>query len=204
VPLFRVINTMQMTSGLPDDASVNVFHLTGLAPFAAETELGVNWATFQNVIQSFYGDQVAQTGHSLRVYAMADPEPRRPVATITWGFSSAPTGETMPHEVALCLSYQGEPISGEEQASRRGRMYIGPLKVSEIGDGRPFTTTLEDITDGFAAFVDAMGTEGYQFVVYSRLHGTSTLPTSAWMDNAFDTQRRRGVAATSRVTVSLA
>lgn len=192
-----------MATGLPEDDAVNVWHYQAADDAHNTTNVISAWTAFVNTWQPFLPNTVAQNGHMIRLYKMADPEPRRPFVTYTFNLTSAPSTEAMPHEVALCLSYQALPESGEEQGSRRGRMYIGPLRVSEIGDGRPFLTTQQDLVDAFEAFVDDLTANSTEFLIYSRLHNSSVLPEQAWMDNAFDIQRRRGVAPTSRYTVSL-
>jgi len=104
-----------------------------------------------------------------------------------------------PREVALCLSFKGSPTgSGMPTGFNkkwRGRIYIGPLTQTTLDEERPdigVRNTLLDLggdifTAGGDGFVWAVGSENVQV-------------SEAWVDNEWDTQRRRGLRPTSRVT----
>lgn len=125
----------------------------------------------------------------------------------------------LPSEVALCLSYHGDLTGLQEEAPdgpdlgtkvdrpkarRRGRLYYGPFSVnalSAVQAGRPITG-LRDCLIGIGdhllngdwrppgAIID--------WVVWSTVNQDDTPVVGGWVDNAFDTQRRRGISPTIR------
>lgn len=134
------------------------------------------------------------------------------------------TKGNMPSEAAVCLSFAGTPEVGLVQSRRRGRVFIGPLRYDALeyvgGDMRPisdFRTDLIMAAQRMATEVDGTA----EWVVYSRPFagrgeivrpGRSTLPAiparpgttvnidEVSVDNAVDTQRRRGTRPTLRQT----
>lgn len=203
MPVFRVMSTIVMDSGLPIDAVVNTFHVQASDDPAHWTELLGNWETFQVAIKGMYPSPVATSGHTIKVYNLSDTEPRAPDFEGDWSFGSLTTAAELPSEVAICLSFQGARTSGLVQARRRGRMFLGPVKQSLCVDGRPDMTFAGGVLSEFLAFTAAEAVDGVQFGVWSRVNEGFVIAEQAWIDNAFDTQRRRGLAPTTRATVDL-
>ena len=93
------------------------------------------------------------------------------------------------------------------KARTRGRIYIGPLNIDAITNesGDPtypapdnmFISTLKESAENFAARVAA---GGYTWCVWSQRELAMRFVTQGWVDNAWDTQRRRGVAPTTRTS----
>lgn len=197
--LFRAISSKVMQSGIPEDAAQNTWHFQG--SFDASIGAAVT-AAWQQFMRDVYGgvppNPVAQTGHTLKIYALSDPEPRAPVWDVGWSFAASPSGTPLPSETCITISYQGARVSGTDQARRRGRMYIGPLSTGTMTDGRPDSATISSMVTAFQTFHAAIATAGVTFVVYSRTNDAGVAVTDGWIDNAFDTQRRRGVKATAR------
>jgi hypothetical protein len=108
----------------------------------------------------------------------------------------------MPPEVAICLSYQAAKISGVPQARRRGRVFIGPLNTSAMGtDGRPATAFINALVGAADALKDPAGAPDWDWSTWSSFDPTvSTVIDNGWVDNEFDTQRRRGRKYTTRTT----
>lgn len=134
----------------------------------------------------------------------------------------------LPPEVACCMSYQGTPTGGVVQARRRGRVYFGPFNNAAVNganvDPRPSLGLRTTITESFQQMLTATDTAA-EFVVYSRPYagrdaipreGRATLPAIAarpgttvgvdqiWIDDEFDTQRRRGLVRTGRTLLAAA
>lgn len=132
----------------------------------------------------------------------------------------------LPAEVAICLSYQATPGPGLVQRRRRGRVYFGPWNAAVIGmvgqASRPTSVIRDVIADSFQHMLTATDPD-FEFVVYSRPYagrdaivrpGKSTLPAIAprvgvgvgvdqlWIDDEFDTQRRRGLQRTGRTLIT--
>lgn len=205
--------TIPSRTNIPRDAVVNTFHFTGLgerSEFPAEI-IGRLDAFYTGTVAGT-GDSISQymstellfTGARAKFYDMDDPEPRAPFADESLGLTqgSPITAMNLPGEVALCTSYRGDLQSGQNPARRRGRLYIGPLNTGALATvsnqpTRPaadFIATVADATERLAS----ESTLGIRWVVHSRVAGTNTAIQYGWVDNAFDTMRKRGVDPTSR------
>jgi len=209
----RVQARLLNDSALPENAAMNVWHFLTPGAVSAST------ADIKELLEDFYEDVGAYLSSGLtgvgelRFFDLEDAPPRAPVDTLSMAFT--PGGALqLPHEVALVLSFQGPQISGTPQARRRGRLFIGPLDgdvaQTGTGDARPTAAALNAIT----AAAEALMTQvTYAGIVWSVLSPTSAGPepwtagdlsagfvtiTNGWMDNAFDTMRSRGLAASSR------
>lgn len=103
--------------------------------------------------------------------------------------------------MALCLSFQADRVPGQPQARKRGRIYLGFLRESlNDGTGRPTSAAITTILDAYEALYDAIDsiTDAGTLAVWSGVDGAAWPVTTAWIDNAFDTQRSRGVVPTSK------
>lgn len=196
----RIMVSLNMASGIPEDRSVNTFHVTG--PTVPDpTGLNVVFQTYYTALKPWFPAEVAEFAHNVKVYNLADPEPRVAIYDENFDFATAPTGDPLPSEVALCVSYHVAYAPGEPKARYRGRHYIGPLNTTALGaDGRPDPDLVTDAAGAFSDLNDDLASMDSWFLgVYSRTDATMRQPiTGAWIDNAFDIQRRRGLAPTSR------
>jgi len=203
--------TIFPTSNLAADASTNTFSFEAASLPAVSLGILPSLEIFYKSLVSIFPNTVRQDVHTLKAYDRADPEPRQPVFTRTFDFTAAPGGAPLPPEVALCLSFQGEPVSGEPQARKRGRIYLGPIRQDRVGtDGRPTQGMLTSVLDAATALKaagDASTT--WYWAVWSPTTAAASTPALAnvpiengWVDNEFDTQRRRGRVATFRQTFS--
>lgn len=155
-------------------------------------------------IKGLFPATVATTAHVAKIYDLDDPEPRAPILQQNWSLGTAASGNALPSEVSLCLSYEGARVSGQDQKRRRGRMYLGPLDTGTCtAAGRPEPAGITTIQNAFLAFLVDMDAANAVFGVYSRSNDVLVVPATAWVDNAFDVQRRRGLDATERNTLSL-
>lgn len=209
---WRVIATIPCGNNIPEDVVQNTWYFESPgAPSPADAP-----ALF-DLLEQFYHDidtyLAAQYGPDcvLTFYDMSQPEPRVPIyedtATLLMG-----SGQSLPAEVALCMSYQGDRVAGANQARRRGRLYFGPLD----GDynttvnfvTRPTSSIITGIRDAGLALMTASAAAGFTWSVYSptifastgELNAAYTEITNGWVDNSFDTQRRRGPDSTTRTT----
>lgn len=153
-----------------------------------------------------------------------------PVQAGTGSLSVAAGGTALPDEVACVISLRGstwaaQPVERpdgsdhDEKVDRprqrhSGRLFVGPLAANSIdstsGIARPstaFRTCLLDaaerLHDDVFADQPAGGALATTWCVWSRKDGAMYPITDAQVDDAFDTQRRRGVAATIRTTRAL-
>lgn len=213
--LLRAQVAIPRDTGLPEDVSVNTFHFstTNAAPYAAaRTAIASALSTFYGGFDEYLG-QVNGGPASVKFYDLADPKPRAPLAApSTFALVTGTNANPLPEEVAICLSFQGAQTSGTSQARRRGRVYLGPLDaLSTISGGRvqPGATYIGAIRTAAAGLLAAAAASAdFDWVVYSPTNAALggaveawyTPVVSGWVDNAFDTQRRRGPTATTRVT----
>lgn len=203
-------------SGIPADDAVNTFYFqsSGIDAAAVATSAQGKLTTFYQAI-----DGPLLSGASIvgplrtQFYDLTDPAPRVPILegtiTVTLGI-----GAGLPSECAICLSFQGDVVSGQSQARRRGRVYIGPLDadVATASGGRVTVAAASVTALTGAASTLAGGTPALEAIwsvfspttagpapwVESTLESAMTFVTNGWVDNAFDTQRRRGTEATAR------
>lgn len=129
------------------------------------------------------------------------------------------TDAPLPKEVAVCLSFHGDltdvpesvPVdpAGPENdlrlaSRRRGRIFLGNLalnaQVAET-DGARVNPNLQRtlVLSAERLMNDAdFATRGITWVVYSRKADVSHDVVGGWVDDAFDVQRRRGLAPSAR------
>lgn len=157
-----------------------------------------------------------------------NPAGGSPLATATWaGFAAAGVPGALPGEVACCLSMNADLTNVPEEAvddadvdaqperpasRRRGRIFFGPLTSQALSGSVPErpNAVLKNILLGLGSALanptnptlTAVGTE---LVVRSDsgFAGASYPVIRVSVDDAFDTQRRRGVASTARVTLAV-
>lgn len=198
----KVMARLQMDSGVPNDAVVNVWHADCTLLANGDQEFVDDLAAFYESIKGLLSANVALTGHRLIAYNMTDPEPRAPI--IEQGFTFSATGsQAMVPELAICLSFQADRISGVSQARRRGRVYIGPLNnsVTSTTDPSVATSVHEGIKDAGADLLSfSLASANYKWCVYSTADDALYEVSNGWVDNAFDIQRRRGLEASVRNT----
>lgn len=214
----RAVMAWTASSGLPADDVVNVWHFR-------TTALGTSVADPGNIadmVEDYYtaipvGDTEAiasaysaalSGSYRIDLYNLSDASPRVPFFSRT-GTHTVGTN-LFPAEVALCCSFQGPQVSGVPQARNRGRVYLGPwiqsTGVNDVTTGRPATGLVTRIRRAARDLIDASDASlNNKWVVYSPTKdATQTLQdstvdvTDGWVDNAWDTQRRRGPQATTR------
>lgn len=204
---------MPYDSGLPEDVAVNTFHFTGVDSVADMAtaifgRLVAFWsdshAPLTNPITDYMSKVINVTGARIKMYDMGDAEPRVPVFNESMGLTDNPTGTGLPEEVALCLSYSAALESGTNPARRRGRIYLGPWATSAItattvtgNYSRPLGDLIAGIAQG-AQELAAANTLGAQWVVWSRVDQEANEIVQGYVDNAWDTQRRRGARSSGR------
>lgn len=222
--------TVPHDTGLPEDSVVNTYAFTaedvvtaGGAAIAFTTALDLFYTTIKNNLSSQYNWDQAE----VEFINMADERPRVPFYTAPCAISGvATTWNDYPAEVAICMSMRGTTASGENARRRRGRVYIGPLQRVAGDTPDIVSTTVDEIAAAGKVLKD---TALVDLCVYSRythfavpvgrniderdeagnrvfdevpdaLPASFVPVTHIWVDNAWDTQRRRGPKATYRKT----
>ena len=109
----------------------------------------------------------------------------------------------LPREVALCVSYYNSLDNTVARARRRGRHFVPGHREAGNDSGRPSSTLIGLVSTAFGDYLNDPfnGTTPADPItpcVYSRAEGAGFLINRAYVDNEWDTQRRRGTKATSR------
>jgi hypothetical protein len=223
MPADDSINTFAIsdgsTGGSPLDLCTEVsgplglFYTGGSAPVSSFLSSSLDIGTMKADIVYY---QLAPTGSVVPVTPLGGP-------LLTTHFSlGTGGGSSLPREVAACLSYHADmtglpedvpggapgPAGDTHPAARhRGRIYLGPLANNALGAGvngpGVYSGLRTSATNAAASFMSAMGAIAIgpvRWCVWSRVNHALYPITGGWMDDAFDTQRRRGIEATQRTT----
>lgn len=193
-------------TGLPADVSVNTWSFeVADADESNAAEVGAFLNTFYTELRPWLSPSLDPTQVGIKMYDRADPEPRTPFVDTTFNLGAQTTESPLPEEVAVCFSFRANLASGQPPARRRGRVYLGPLSVNVIQETNRSVVKDTFIDDMIAAYESAwteLTTAGNVHEVWSPTDGVGRTVTYAWMDDAFDTQRRRGPLATSRTSTT--
>lgn len=195
-------------SDLAEDRVVNTFHFISTDPYATSVVDASNAvAAFYNLpyptnTVSGYLSPWVQRDAELRFYDLSLPKNERPPTVVPLTLNPPASGNGgLPEEVAMVLTLNGVGIVNRR---RRGRLYIGPLldnvciNASDTEPARPspaFITTLTGAAN--ALRTSAPGT--LTWVIRSSLPVENfVIIGGGYVDDAFDTQRRRGPDASTR------
>lgn len=189
-------------SNVAKDSVVNTFAFRAVDPNATFTNLCNGIASLYQSLDAYMGSSLNGTAnaHTVKLYHLIEPEPRPPVHTQR--FSAGSALKPYPAEVALCLSFAADAPSGSRPARRRGRIFLGPMAENSgvLVDGYIRPTGV--VKDGCAVALEAFGLGaavlGWQWCVWSRADNTLFPVVRGWINDEFDTQRRRGPEVTSR------
>lgn len=204
--IVRAQVTFQGGSNLPEDRYINTLHFANDAPYATHaTNIHAALTTFWTVAppgRNIVGSSISayvQRLVTVRYYDMSTGEPRVPTP-LTFTLPTAAGTSNVPFEVAVVGSFKGAP---PVTARRRGRIFIGPITTGPIS---PATSALpcsvdpgfrQDVTGSMKRLAEAPAVD---WCIYSPTTGEYVPIVGGWVDDAFDTQRRRGNDATARTT----
>lgn len=212
MPIFRFDVIIQASSGFPSDAIVNTWHFSKgsgsttdydnvrdmLADFYASTSTIGGSST--QTLASFMPTATTNATALVRAYEVGATPGAPPDYSSSFNLGARNAGTPLPSEVALCISFQAPREDGVNQARHRNRKYLGPFaSIANGTDGRPVDNLVRTVVSQgrkLAAASDASVT--WEWVIYSPTLGTSIAVDNGWVDNAWDTQRRRGKAPTAR------
>lgn len=218
--LLRAQVSIPLDSGVPEDAIVNTWHFDGddlLQPandgVYHNSVMGLLTAFYQSIDGVVFAQNVGSPA-TVKIYDMRDPEERQVEFTGTIDLQTT-TDPPLPNEVALCLSFSADYESGVNPQRRRGRVFLGPVSTGAVSiinsQSRPSAAVRQAVAD--AAEVLMAGDElvfgdpeRMHWAIYSRVTDAAgdiglafNDVTGGWVDDAFDTQRRRGAAPTARI-----
>lgn len=216
--IIRVQASHRSVSGLPADANVNVWHFSAPASDRedAADEIISELSNFYNNIEEIFCANTASGLIDYKFYDLVDPEPRVPFRTVNASAFTPTTGDGIPTECAICLSFSGAATSGLPQRRRSGRVYLGMLSTGVTTTVTGFvqvasparatiqtaaSTLMNDMNPLVASWAVFSPTEaGAKPWDLTALVGATTVVEEGYIDNALDTQRRRGTLPSDRTT----
>lgn len=225
--IVRAAAVLAMDSGDSLDNVVNVWHFETASPVTVGTcsTIGTQLSYFYQALAPLMSKHVASSAAEQHEVILSSVTPGGPgreddmVSKVIWrtpfSLSGATAGTGLPAEVAIALSFRASLVGFPEEASggtirpasrRRGRVFLGPFSTG-ISDNlgttcRVDTSQLVTVLTAYAAMVGLMNDNAdapVYHVVYSPSNGVANIVEYAWIDDAFDTVRSRGVKSTGRI-----
>ena len=206
---------MPYVTGLPRDVSINTFNITD--PDASALDIVAVWGP---ALTDYYTD--TYDGHRIADYlspvivpdacSIEFYEPNLATGAIGEPINITPLDlglvsdeGPMPLEVAICNSQRAAGGIGLSGARRRGKHYLGPwgnevTTTSDVGLPAPANVVLNTIRLASVNLLLIGDTLDGDWAVWSRSDAAMFPVVGGWIDNEFDTQRRREVDATLRAT----
>lgn len=218
LPEDRIVNTFHAETSFPlDNGMLDDWHDKLVSFYNSDGGGDGIHAYLSNVLSRLTDASMIKT------YDLSDAIPRPVVRERLWTLGAVATGGTpYPSEVACCATYEATREAGVPMDRRRGRIYLGPLVTDSAAGGtsdpRPSVAFRQQICARMESLagIDATGltwslyspttdqgrgaTATRPAVAAQSLESSAFHVVSGWSDNAFDTQRRRGNAATDRIT----
>jgi hypothetical protein len=191
--------SMPVTDTLARNRITNTVHLEHVSGGLLDTDLQGMCEDLVEMYQARYGITTREV--QCKAYD-TDAVPNYPRASAIVN-SGVVWDTAMPREVALCLSFSG-PNRGNK--SERGRIYLMPqltLAAGGVDHLRPSAQALDWALKFYnepnGSFPDLGGVD-WKFGVWSPTYKKFRQATQAWVNDDWDTQRRRGLRETMRVT----
>lgn len=230
VTALKVAVELQAINGLDEDNVVNnwsIIAATGWDPAADLLEISGPLDNFYDGFSGTLSNSLARGAASIEmkfydVTAHLDGSPHgSPVATDLGSLTGAAASPTdMPSEVAFVVTLRGDgaaeaavsapdgPDGGtaldRPKQRRTGRLYFGPWTIVDLTTlGRPSATLRTGMRNSMATLQTALAANGHSVAVWSRKNASFYELVSVETDDAWDTQRRRGVAPTSRESLAV-
>lgn len=227
VPTYRMTVTMNRKSSVERDKVMNTWHFIAPSGTPTSTDFGnmMNvYKEFLESIRSWFSATLAGQPDSLLVefwkLTAEKPPPGTglgpPVSSGQMGWTTPPSTVGYPSEVSSCITLDGTTVldaehgtGGTRPASRkRNRKYVGPLAAT-AGSADPTTSEIRPTVTFRTALTNAILThlinaaiaKGWALTGFSPTNWQTFPLKSVWVDDAFDTQRRRGEEPTIQTLV---
>lgn len=220
----RATVVLNKRSGVPKDASRNVWHFDADGVDPDETKVANGLITFYQGIQGLLAPSIDSAANAHRVelayvdegvQGEEDDVVSSLIGTSSFTLGVMTTEPVLPNEAAMTLSFRGT-IAGvpEEQgiqrprSRRRGRVYLGPLnaavleKTTTTQEPRFTVAARETVLDAYDAAhaVWAFGSNQPRHAVYSRVNGELYHVLQVSVDNEPDVIRSRGRKASLKMS----
>lgn len=199
MPDYRIQFTVNTADNLAANAATNTWHIGATTDADAETGAEAIRDFYQTIDAQMSSLIKTTGGLTWKAYDLTDTEPRAPVfegvADLTPG-----TGDPLPPELSIVLSFQAVRLSGTPQARRRNRVFLPFLREAvNAADGRPDSSIVASIATAADTLYDtSAAASDWIWEGFSPFSGTVWGIDNGWVDNEWDIQRRRGRPATSR------
>lgn len=199
---YQVRVTLRTDTNLPKDFIVNTWATHFGDVLGEADDIPPLFVAFYQALGSYFSNTLsdAVNVHTVELIHLDDPEPRLPFLTVPFTLNGS--GTPLPSEVAVCSSFRAFVGSGTNAARRRGRVYLGPLNNTTVASGggyaRPTPAFRSDIADAMIDLTAGLDAIGFPLCVWSRADDTLFEVEAGWINDEFDTQRRRGPEPTTR------
>lgn len=213
----RAMATLQGATLLPEDRFINTFHFEW---FGAGATYETSKDAIAAAVKQFYITDVANSravrdflspfvvSGTISTYDLSLPEGEREPTEYPMDLPAQAETATMPEECCICLTLTGDPPITPR---RRGRLYIGPLTATNevIEYGSPTGPTRVQVV-GSSSVANTIQASAHRLISDTTNNWVirSVTPsenfvqiTGGYVDNAFDTQRRRGPDPSVRLPV---
>lgn len=223
MPDYKVSVILAAGSGLPRDAVQNtMYYAFSTVPSSGQFDaLGGVIRDFYtqfisggtNRVKDYLADHLDHSSNAAKClfYLMpGSPGPTgTPVHQFNWTLTAATSvGANLPDQVAVVNSFHGSLVGVINAARHRGRFYLGPLSTNALqllsGTGAPNTvsaTMATDVTKASQQYLSvAAAAVGWDWRVWSQADWTPHSVVGGYVDDRFDTQRRRLERTTGRTT----
>lgn len=130
-------------------------------------------------------------------YDMADPKPRPERGVFVYTPGTHENGALAPRHVACCISF----YANRNLPSYRGRVFLGPFLLGQVGETVPNSLRLQiiDLAQRLQQTNAAGSSVTMTHQVYSEKMKLAHPVTNYWVNDVWDTQRRRLSKETLRV-----
>lgn len=201
---YQAVLNLPYKSGLPRDVSQLTFAFNGPSPSSGvydeitarvQSWINVMPPTGSAALSRYISQVVDRPKCFIEIYDISSLPAGPPKHRHQFTLGTSASGQSLPLEVALCSSFQGDRVGVEPQRRRRGRVYLGPLNVAAMGgtadDPRPATDLMTNLRLASAELAYENGNDGITWCVWSRKDDLLVTITNGWVNNEWDTQRRR-------------
>lgn len=204
--------TFPFFTNIPRDVFTNTWHFEStLTTAQVAAEVGPRLDTFYTACYSEVlsaAPYVQWDDAVLRVYNLSDLPPRVPEEVAMPIAATVASSTEIPTEVAVVMSFHAAPIGGVPNSRLRNRIYLGGLAEGKILPGsvsafpKVGSSFMTDICDAAEVLLGENDGNAW-WVTYSPTRGLPAEVVGGWVDDSFDTQRRRGIDTSTRQLFSI-
>jgi hypothetical protein len=181
---------MTFDTAFARDKIVNVLHFEDVG---ITNDWDGNCEALAHIYQDHWLDNGARE-INVRAYDAEGAPPHFPKGEFTLNPGTVGPASSCPREVALCLSY----YATRNLPRQRGRIYLPIAGTSHNPALRPNPTIMNKALAMGQFFADLGGAD-VSWNVWSTVDTQGREVTNTWVDDEWDTQRSRGLRATTRV-----